>query len=142
MALSLYLDTSVIVALFVADPFAARADKFLRSRKTQVIVSDFGSAELASAMARLVRMSNLTRKEAQSAFADFDVWIAGSVTRIEATSSDIRVAESFLRRLDLTLRTPDAVHIAIARRLGAELVTFDTAMAACARNLGVTVARA
>jgi uncharacterized protein len=45
-----------------------------------------------------------------------------------------------LRRLDVNLRTPDALHIAIAQRLEATLVTFDWGMAAAARPLGMAVA--
>jgi hypothetical protein len=44
-----------------------------------------------------------------------------------------------LRRLDLRLRTPDAVDIAIARRIGADLLTYDEKMAICARMLGLKV---
>ena len=50
-----------------------------------------------------------------------------------------RQRAAFLRRLDLTLRTPDALHIAIAQRLAAELMTFDQKMAASARALGTAV---
>jgi predicted nucleic acid-binding protein len=39
----------------------------------------------------------------------------------------------------LPLRTPDAIHIAIAERVDATLVTFDLAMAASARALGTAV---
>ena len=41
--------------------------------------------------------------------------------------------------LDLPLRTPDALNIAIAQRVGADLLTFDHKMAASARSLGTTV---
>jgi predicted nucleic acid-binding protein len=54
-------------------------------------------------------------------------------------SSDFAGAEGLVRRLDLTLRTPDALHIAIARRAGAALVTFDKAMATVAGALGLSV---
>jgi len=37
--------------------------------------------------------------------------------------ADVAAAAAFLRRLDLTLRTPDAPHIAIAQRIRAELLT-------------------
>jgi hypothetical protein len=47
-----------------------------------------------------------------------------------------------LRRLDLTLRTPDALNIAIAQRVGATLATFDAKMADAARALGTEVAAA
>jgi uncharacterized protein len=45
-----------------------------------------------------------------------------------------------LRRLDLTLRTSDALHIAIAQRVNATQVTFDRSMARSARALGIAVA--
>jgi len=47
-----------------------------------------------------------------------------------------------LRRLDLNLRAPDAIHIAITERANATLVTFDLKMADSARSLGVAVASA
>ena len=55
-------------------------------------------------------------------------------------ASALRAAEGFLRRLDLTLRTPDAVHVALARRIGASLASFDKKMAASARALGADLA--
>lgn len=51
----------------------------------------------------------------------------------------MKAAEAFLRRLDLTLRAPNALHIAMAQRTGAALVTFDERMAGCARVLGLQV---
>ena len=61
---------------------------------------------------------------------------------METTSDDIARAETMLRRLDLNLRAPDAIHIVIAQRSEAMLVTFDLKMADSARFLGVTVATA
>jgi predicted nucleic acid-binding protein len=52
---------------------------------------------------------------------------------------DVAVATAFLRRLDLTLRAPDAIHIAIAQRVDATLVTFDQGMATAALALGRAV---
>ena len=69
----------------------------------------------------------------------FDSWAVRSVQSIEVIAADIAVATTFLRRLDLTLRTPDAIHIAIARRIGATLVTFER-MAESARALSMAVA--
>jgi predicted nucleic acid-binding protein len=57
-------------------------------------------------------------------------------------TADIRAAKVFLRRLDLTLRTADALNIAIAQRIRAALVTFDERMAANARVLGIHVVAA
>jgi predicted nucleic acid-binding protein len=47
-----------------------------------------------------------------------------------------------LRRLNLRLRAPDAVHLAMAERLGAKIATFDKQMANAANRLGISVAKA
>lgn len=52
-------------------------------------------------------------------------------------SQDIEHATKFVRRRDLALRTPDAIHIAAAHRLGATLLTLDNGMARAAAALGV-----
>jgi uncharacterized protein len=111
-----------------------------------ILVSDFGAAEFSSALARRVRMHHLTREDALLAFEHFDTWTTRAADRREITTADNRggvsnfAADQVLRRLDVNLRTPDALHIAIAQRLEATLVTFDWGMAAAARPLGMAVA--
>jgi uncharacterized protein len=136
---SLYLDASVLVTLFVIDPSSARAEAFLSAHPEIVIVSDFGVAEFSSAVGRRVRTRDLTREDGQLAFSHLDTWVARSAYR-EITTADIDAANRILRRLEVNLRTPDAIHIAIAQRLEATLVTFDRSMAASARALGIAVA--
>ncbi len=141
MALALYLDTSVIAALFVSDDvFTGRATRFVAANASMLIVSDFGAAEFASVIARLARTGRLTRETAATLFAAFDTWSAHAAQRVEAAPADFARAAGFIRRLDLNLRTPDALHIAIADRLGATLATFDAGMASNAPPFGVAVA--
>ena len=45
----------------------------------------------------------------------------------------------YVRRFDLALRAPDALHLAVARRLDATLVTLDRRLTAAARELGIAV---
>ena len=138
-ALSVYFDASILVAFFTDDKFSSRADEAFRGHAIVPVVSDFGASEFASAIARLLRMNILSSDEARLIFADFDAWVVRAASRIETLPSDIRAAEAILRRLDMTLRTPDAIHIAIAQRIGAELATFDAGMAKCARALGTKI---
>ncbi|WP_119422650.1 type II toxin-antitoxin system VapC family toxin [Desertibaculum subflavum] len=141
--MSLYLDASVLVALFTNDALSERADAFLRdAAPVTVLVSDFAGAELTSAIARRVRMAELSADDARIAFANFDAWSARAATRADMATADVAAASAFLRRLDLTLRTPDAINIAIAQRLGARLATFDLKMAVSATALGVGLATA
>jgi predicted nucleic acid-binding protein len=87
-------------------------------------------------------MGALTTDLAGLAFATVDAWIARVAARVELAAADIAAAAVYLRRLDMTLRTPDALHIALTQRLGCELLTFDTTMTASARALGARVADA
>jgi predicted nucleic acid-binding protein len=139
MALRVYLDTSVLVALLLDDPFSNQADDLFRSEDVTPIVSDFAAAEFASATARRVRTGELAAEGAREAFADLDRWLLGGVERIETTSADVFAAGGLIRRLDLNLRTPDAIHIAVCRRSDAVMTTFDRGLAVAAEALGLTV---
>jgi predicted nucleic acid-binding protein len=139
---NLYLDASVIVALLTNDVFTSRADAYIRSRAPLLIVSDFAGAEFASVIARRVRTREVTEQTAQIAFAELDAWTIRNTERVETTTADVMAATRALRRLDLTLRTADALNIAITQRVDATLVTFDKKMAVAAKALGVRVAAA
>ncbi len=52
-------------------------------------------------------------------------------------AADMRLAGVFVRRFDLTLRVPDALHLAIARRLDVALVTLDRRLTTAAGELGI-----
>lgn len=137
-----YLDASVVVALLTNDPLTARAEAFLRANAPTLVVSDLARAEFTSVVARRVRTQELTTGEANAVFSTLDAWVASVAERVETTTADLNAAETYLRRLDLTLRTADAINIAIAQRVGATLATFDTKMARAATVLGLAVAPA
>ena len=100
----------------------------------------FAAAEVASALSRLVRMALLTEADA-SRLADFDAWRAAMSLPVDIGASDARLAFIYVRRFDLGLRAPDALHLAVARRLDAILVTLDRRLATAAHELGVAVDR-
>jgi predicted nucleic acid-binding protein len=140
--LNTYADASVVVALFVPDVFNERASRFVNERRPTVVLSDFAAAEFASVLARRVRTRELTADVARGAFTAFDAWAAIRGARLETSAADVAAAEGFLRRLELNLRTPDALNIAIARRHNAALATFDVRIADAAQALGLEVAPA
>jgi len=139
---SLYLDASVLVALFTRDIFTERSDSFMRRQAPDMLISDFAAAEFASAVGLRLRRRDLTADEARSAFSSFDEWSARAPRCAGTQSSDVADAQAFLRRLDLPLRAPDAINIAIALRENASLMTFDAKMAVSAQALGVDVVSA
>ncbi len=140
--MSLYLDASVLVASVVVDDLTPRARAFLSAQSDLLVVSDFAVVEFASAVGRRVRMGRNSEDEARRAFSALDTWVAKATEPVEAIPADMTAATAILRRLDLTIRTGDALNIAIAIRLDASLATFDEKMAWNARALGATVAAA
>lgn len=135
--MTLYLDASVLVAMVTPDVFRERALALIQSTEATLLVSDFARAELASAVALKVRKGALTPSQARAVFTRFDAWAHELAEATEITPADVRAGEALVRRLDLTLRAPDAIHIATARRLAARLATFDARMTEAATALGV-----
>ena len=137
--MSWYLDASVLLPTLVVEQTSAAVDEFLLARANDLIVSDFAAAEVASALSRLVRMDRLTTTEAAYRLANFDDWRAGATEPADMDAHDCRLANSYVRRFELKLRAPDALHAAICRRLDLRLVTLDRQVAAAARELGIDV---
>ena len=138
--MSAYLDTSVLLPRIVEEPASETVRQYLYSEERELLVSDFAAAELASALSRLVRMRLLEAVDAAARLDDFEVWRAATTSPIDLHTSDARLAYMFVRRFELMLRAPDAVHLAIARRLDATLVTLDRRLFNAARELGLSVA--
>jgi len=136
---SVYLDASVIVPLFVVDPLSESAPQHVAALNDDFALSDFTAAEFASAVARKVRERDLTAREAKVAFDAFDRWASSLTLRVEIVAADMAGCAAMIRRLDLPLRAPDALHIAVAARLNACLCTFDGQLKRCAKKFGIPV---
>lgn len=134
----IYLDASVIVPLFVVEERSAEARTRLIGATLNA--SPLSLAETSSAIGRRVRMGEIRAEDAHRHLKSLDLWAASAIAVCEITSDDFLNATAFIRRFDLALRTPDALHIAIAGRLGARLLTFDATMAAAASALGLAPA--
>lgn len=137
--MSAYLDTSVLLPTLIAEPATEAVYDCLGADNQELLISDFAAAEVASALSRLVRIALLTEADASARLADFDAWRAAMSLPVDIGASDARLAYIYARRFDLGLRAPDALHLAIARRLDATLVTLDRRLASAAREMGMEV---
>ena len=138
--MSLYLDASVLLSIVNEEQRSDVVDKILAEAGASLWVSEFASAEVSSALSRLARMGHLTSQDAQHALVDYDAWVATAANLIDVESSDVRLATTIVRRFDLMLRAPDALHLAICRRLGATMATLDHRLVTAARALDIEVA--
>lgn len=137
--MSFYLDASAIVPVLTAQSMTPAAESFLRHAPKPLWVSELGESEVAAAASRLVRMGDLTGLQGSAMLDDFDAWFAAEASAVPIESSDFRTAIALVRRFELMLLTPDALHLAISMRLSAELVTFDRRLALAAQTVGLPV---
>lgn len=137
--MSVYLDASVILPTLIEEAGSAVVDRFMTDVDDDLIVSEFAAAEVASALSRLVRTGRLDHDDASRRLADFDAWRAAAARDLDLQAADVRLANILVRRFDLMLRAPDALHAAACRREDLLLVTLDKRLALAAVELGVRV---
>lgn len=137
--MSVYLDASVLTSILVQEPATSAVRAYLIGSGQELLVSDFAAAEVASALSRLVRMRLLDVADASGRLGDFEIWRAAAASPVDLHAADARLAYAYVRRFDLMLRAPDALHLAIARRLDIALVTLDRRLANAAGELGIPV---
>jgi predicted nucleic acid-binding protein len=135
--LNAYLDTSVLVSMFTTDAHTPRVAAWLPSAANRLALSDWGLAEFSSALGIGVRVGRITADERQAAEGTFEMWLGPDQSVSPVEPDDVRMARSLIRAARLPLRAGDAMHVAIARRLGCALATFDIRMAEAATELGV-----
>ncbi len=125
--------------MLVLETQSVRVDQFLSDPKLILVVSEFASAEVASAISRLVRMRIMAAEEARTRLTDFDIWRESQTRIADIEGSDVRLAGAFVRRFDLMLKAPDAIHLALCSRLNVQLVTLDRRLALAGEQLNLPV---
>jgi uncharacterized protein len=125
-----YLDSSALVKLAVREPESTALRRYLRRRRPLI----------ASALARTEVARALLSLGPQAVRRGHEVLLA----RVDLVRINDRVLDAAGAMLPVELRSLDAIHLATAQQLGADLariVTYDDRMAAAANQLGLTVAR-
>ncbi len=132
-----YIDASALAAIMLKEPASGAVDDLVRVRSDTLFVSDFCLAECTSALATFARRKNWSRSQTDGLWPELDGWVAVTAQSVPTEAEDVTQAISIVRRFDLKLRAPDAIHVATAARLEARLITLDRRMARAATALGV-----
>jgi uncharacterized protein len=136
-----YLDTSVVIPLYVKEATSNDCQTFVNTHKGELVISQWTMLEVYSGFSLLKRtgvvqgadMVTLTTTLEQQAKLYFNlqkILVADFVT-----AKDQLAHNTF----GLNLRAGDALHIAIARNNGLELVSSDANMIKAAKAFGVKV---
>lgn len=133
----LYLDTSVLVPLFVPEPESDPVRTWFDARAEDTLaISDWTMTEFASAMGIKVREKGLKPDQARKACALMKKLAADSLRVFTPTRRDYGKAAEHLGHHALGLRGGDALHLAIAENEGAEyLYSLDRRLIEAARKL-------
>lgn len=135
--MSLYLDASAVMAVVAEEETNALVDPVIRNAGTLVLLSELCLAECSAAISKLARIRIRSIGEADLLLDRLDRWAAALTDRTAIENADVTSAIGLVRRHELKLRAPDAIHIAATHRLGATLVTLDRGMARAAALLGL-----
>lgn len=135
----MYLDTSALVPLHIEERSSIEIDRFLATLPTLPTIRDYGLGEFAAVISRYVRMDKVSQPEAALVLDQFDDWVAAAAEIVATSPGDIRRAISIVRRFELKLRMPDALHVAVCLNHELPLLTRDHGMADAATAPGIEV---
>jgi len=135
----MYIDTSLVVPYYCPEALSQAAERMLRG-DPRPAVSDLVEVEFFSALARKVRVREMSSADAMRAGEQFlDHLQTGLYARIAVQRRHYEAARSWLARLTLPLRALDALHLALADLEGLRLATADRDLSRSARSLRVAV---
>ena len=135
-----YLDTSFIAPLAIAEASSESVEVFLLGCEVELATSQWTRVELASLVARRVRMREFDTDQADAIRAVFDQLLAESFTTLPVATADFTTAETLLAKADAGLRAGDALHLAVARNHEAKTVyTLDRGLLKAGKRLRIPV---
>lgn len=135
----LYFDTSALLPYYRAEPATEPIQVFLQKTRPPVLISDLTRVEMASAIARWVRMNEIDEVQAlmlENTIAD-DIGAGLFIVR-PLTAAHYQQAEKWLALRKTALRTLDALHLACCRTSRSKLITCDEIMHQAAQAFGLS----
>lgn len=140
---TIYFDTSALAKWYLPEPFSDDVATFLQ-KHAPVAISSLTVLEMRCLLARRRRSRDIDVATERRAFATFDEDVRnGHLVRHELADEMVDGAANLLAIVaEHPLRTLDALHLAVAKRISATvLVTADVVMANAAEALGLRAIR-
>ena len=135
----MYLDTSVLGAIFFREPGASEVLKrLMASSRDGLTSSAWLLTEMASVGGIKQRTGAIDGELRREAMARFQRFVSARVRIVEIDPGDFRAA-ALLLESPYALRAGDALHLAMARRLKARLGSLDRRQILAAEGLGMAI---
>lgn len=134
----IYVDTSVLVSATVREADSAAAQNWLAAQSPGLLViSRWVVTEFSSALSAKVRSRTVTPQFRAIALSEFTKLVAESLDLVSVGDDDFTAASRLADQYETGLRAGDALHLAVAVRIGAALCTRDRLFAKAALLHGV-----
>ena len=133
----IYLDTSVLGAIFFRESNAVLVFRQVKAARSRgLVISACTLTEMESVGAIKERTGTVDHATRQLALSRFHRFVASNLTLVEIEPADFRSAVVLIEGPG-GLRAGDALHLALAKRLSADLATLDHRLADAAPACGV-----
>lgn len=134
----LYIDTSLLLPFLTVESVSLTVEQWFADQLVEDLgVSEWVVTETASVLSLKQRTGQLTAEGRQQADYVLSGLLDQVVTVLGVSRAAFRTATRMCQRADLSLRGPDALHLAVATEQGAALCTRDIGQARAARLLGL-----
>jgi len=136
---SWYVDTSILDAYYCPEPVSTRAERFLGG-VDEPVISILTEVELFSLVAKKRRRKDFGEVSARKILMEFQSHLEEGYYRKTVLGTDHwYLAREMIAEFKTSLRTLDALHLAVASREGLPMVTADSVLAASGRRYGVEI---
>ena len=129
-----YVDTSVLVPLFVNEPHSPAGADGCAQEKSPLVAAAWCVPEFASALGIKQRTGAIDVRRAGAAWARFERWVAADLRLLPVAPADFHRAAELVLDVASALRAGDALHLACAEAAGVkQIATLDEVLG---RNAG------
>ena len=133
----LYVNTSILVAYYCPEPLSVQVQDLL-VQQVMPALSSLTEAEFFSAIAKKVRTEEIRKADGNRILAMFSSHLETNLfTFVEVKNYHWKLARGWLSLFSTSLRTLDALHLAIASAEGLQVVTADKGLFQATEDLGV-----
>lgn len=133
-----YVDTSVLVPLFLNEPYSVAAAEWYAREKSELVAAVWCVPEFASALGIKRRTGAINPQQAQGAWTRFERMVAADLRLLPVTPADFHRAAALVLDAPSALRAGDALHLACAEAAGAKhMATLDGVLSRNARRLKI-----
>jgi len=135
--LTIYLDTSLLIAALTRETASERTRAWLRDHGTGAAISWWVETEIASALSLKLRTGQIEIDHRNAAVAAFRRLVSESLEILGVSQTHFQIAAQFAGLHQAGIRAGDALHLAIAYDYGATLCTLDRRLSEAGPEIGV-----